>query len=298
MKFSEAANILSDLTIEFSSSGDKFQAIKLPLNSQDWLSLCMREYTPKDYDFPSQYIGGCCGNMSAVQDTLNSWLRDGEWVRASELVDVGEAMRDHDDENEMFSDAMSLDNIKEAAQFFVSEPVSPWWIIAFCYQLVKDNYDGTIGRPFAVANHLSKEEEALSVISNISHSLSWRRALGEDTTFHSSSEAVKIKAMIQFGPAIKLLNEEFDNLVPDPIEAWALVDLSKGERRVASWSGVRSLRGGFAIFNKKEDAQKVLDMLKNDEPLAIRPVRVSYEEGLVFTDDDSKQEWATGENKK
>src|SRR5690606_32489037 len=64
-----------------------FHAVQLPLSPHDWVRLCRRN--------SEEYIGGCCGNMSAVQDILNEWFREDGWVNAHELVDLGESMRDH-----------------------------------------------------------------------------------------------------------------------------------------------------------------------------------------------------------
>lgn len=131
-------NLEWDFTLEYEYRGkpgdrkefklELFDAVQIPLTPEEWCRLCMRD--------SSEYVGGCCGNMSAVQDVLNEWFREGGWVKVHELVDLGEAMRDHGDDD--FKDVDSSDlngkvgdflNIKKSQEL----NLSAWSKIALLY---------------------------------------------------------------------------------------------------------------------------------------------------------------------
>jgi hypothetical protein len=297
-----------------SHSVEVFSDVRLPLTARDWVRLCMREPEPylpagqMDDGTPlyerSEYMGGCCGNMGAVQDRVNGWFRDGGRVSAAQLVGVGEAMRDHDDDDgDEFSDKVTLAQLKEAAdQFKNPEKMRAWQKIGFCYQLVKHCYGAKL--PSAARDHIEPMEEALNVVSGIASALRWDRIFGRNEADLVKHKATRIRALQEFGPAIKLLHEKFQDMVPEAIEGWAFVDLEAAEDRVGTWDQIATMRSGLAILASKEEAEELLSIWREndkefkeegrrglrektvDERVALRPVRVSMEEGLVFLDRD------------
>lgn len=304
---------------------DVFTSVEIPLTPLDWCCLCMRvdgvptgqtDEEGRPLYAPSEYMGGCCGNMSAVQDRINSWFRfEANGVPAAQLVGVGEAMRDHDGDDSEFSDSITLEQLKEAAHRLQTEPekMQAWQKIAFCYQLVKHCYVAKL--PSASRDHIAPEEEALNVVSNVASALRWDRVWSRSEADTVQRKALRIRAMQQFWPAIKLLHEKFQELAPEPIEAWAFVDLQAGEDRVGTWDGITRIHSGFAIVSTKEEAEELLALWREndeefkeegrrgqrektvDERVALRPVRVSVEEGLVFLDRDPHPplRWPAGE---
>src|ERR1035437_7587895 len=63
-------------------------ATYLPLSPAEWCSLAMRE--------GENYVGGCCGNMSALQDVINGVFRDSGTVNSATLLSIAELALDHD----------------------------------------------------------------------------------------------------------------------------------------------------------------------------------------------------------
>jgi len=49
-----------------------FRNILLPFTAQEWCSICMRE--------GEDYLGGCCGNMSAMQDIIQEVFRNSGFI--------------------------------------------------------------------------------------------------------------------------------------------------------------------------------------------------------------------------
>jgi len=277
-----------------------FDSVRLPLTPRDWCRLCMREgeqylavETEEGTRYErSEYIGGCCGNMSAVQDVLNGWFRDGGWVEAHELVALGEAMRDHGDKD--FEDIQPDELAKRVETFLEAEdkPSSAWTKLSLLYHLVKDHYKPKI---FSAQSLRSDElEGAFRLVSR----MAWTFGMGDFFTRESpltntTKEAQKVMRLYRFMPAFKLLYERARELVPEPIEGWALVDLQKGEGEVAE-NGY-----GYCIYATKPEAQRILDLMENarsqykERPprdlekfsLKIRAVRVSLDKGIEFLDE-------------
>lgn len=70
------------------------RGVQAPLTPEEWLSIAQRE--------GNDYMGGCCANMSAVQDEISGVFRNGGWIDADEFLRIGEGMRRHDGTDETF----------------------------------------------------------------------------------------------------------------------------------------------------------------------------------------------------
>ena len=68
--------------------GNGAHTILFPFTPDDWWELCTRE--------GSEYMGGCCGNMSLAQDYLNGIYRDGGWVSRLNFHLFIESLKNHD----------------------------------------------------------------------------------------------------------------------------------------------------------------------------------------------------------
>lgn len=66
----------------------KVRGITLPFSAEDWVSIaqCEGQY----------YVGGCCANMSVLQDEVNGVFRDGGYADGATLLKIGEAARGHE----------------------------------------------------------------------------------------------------------------------------------------------------------------------------------------------------------
>jgi hypothetical protein len=285
-----------------------FKSVRLPLTPRDWCRLCMRE--GEDYLSiqtsdgeryeNSEYVGGCCGNMSAVQDTLNEWFRDGGWVDVDKFVELGEAMRDHGDEE--FND-LSAEQLAERVDACVKLQENPptavyttaWGKLALLYQLVKDHYVPEL--PKAPASHTDEVKSAFHLVSRMAWAFGLADMFSQGTIATQTTEsAQKLMRFYRFLPALKIVAERSEQVAPEPLEGWAIVDLSKGEGEVAE------NRVGLCVYATKLEAQRVLDLFEEADkqyeegerrPLRkrsykLRPVRVSWQNGLEFLDDGAE----------
>jgi hypothetical protein len=101
--------------------------------------------------------------------------------------------------------------------------------------------------------------------------------------------------MVKFVPALRTMMERIGDILPGPIEGWALVDLNVGPGEIATNSN------GPCVFATKSECENLLSLwskardIHTDEysPLPqlqkskflIRPVRITLDQGLVFLDD-------------
>lgn len=343
--FAEAKAILDDggieygLEYEYRGKGDErqrveleiFRSIQLPLTPKDWIRLCMREsqfYLRAGEDEngeplveQSEYMGGCCGSMGHVQDIVNGWFRDGGSPDIRELVHVGMTMIQHDGEEEEedegqneFSEKVTLAQIKEAAALLKEDitNLDAWQKIALCYHLVKNHFTDRI--PFAAHDSITPMREALSIISNVSSSIDMSNLFGDEEAHKIKDHAGRIQMMREFGPALKMVWDNLQELVPDPVEGWAFVDLSRGEDRISSWDNIVMMGAGLAVLASREEADQLLNLWREnddkykgegrrgeqekriDERVGLRPVRFSIEEGMVFLDRDPNppMRWPAG----
>lgn len=67
---------------------DTARGVYVPLTAQEWCDLCMRE--------GDHYMGGCCGNMSQLQDIINRVFRDSGHIDGHVLLKIGRICQDHE----------------------------------------------------------------------------------------------------------------------------------------------------------------------------------------------------------
>ena len=101
------------------------KSVWLPLSPEEWCSIAMRE--------GDNYMGGCCGNMGALQDTINEVFRDSGTVENPTLLGIGELARDHDgfDEFSPLSDDEFFDLVSRW------DKLGPWGKIGVVYNGVE-----------------------------------------------------------------------------------------------------------------------------------------------------------------
>src|SRR4051794_23424452 len=73
---------------EYDSVPDTVERVHFPWTDSDWCYVAMRER--------DGYVGGCCGNMSLLQDHINGVFRDGGYADSHDLLTIGQLARDHD----------------------------------------------------------------------------------------------------------------------------------------------------------------------------------------------------------
>src|SRR4051812_19523177 len=75
---------------------DTASSVHLPLSGDQWMSMAQRG--------GPDYIGGCCGNLSAAQDIMNGVFRDDGWIDGNDFLTIGQYVGGHDGFEEDFAD--------------------------------------------------------------------------------------------------------------------------------------------------------------------------------------------------
>lgn len=111
---------------------DVVRGIRLSLTPDQWAAVAQRE--------GSAYVGGCCGNMGAVQDIVCGVFRDDGWMESGDLSTVGWYSRGHEG-MEFFEEvddeefAGRIEELQRAQQITEDGKsiVDPWGIIGLSY---------------------------------------------------------------------------------------------------------------------------------------------------------------------
>jgi hypothetical protein len=285
---------------EYRGKGEERERVTLNLfthvgfgfTPEDWVRIASRE--------GSHYIGGCCGNTSAIQDTINHWFRfEYDHVPVDELAEVAEGMIHHDGIDESpfsvlpFKATDLLDMITKFQEGIASgKAVDPWVRITMAWHLVKEFRTEKV--PSATRRDYSELDRALSTVGRIARALNFHKMFNDDHNYPIKDEAevaARIQALVRFAPAIKTIATKFAELDPGGFEGWALIDIEKGEDAISE-NGY-----GLCIYQKLETVKAMVDLLRANEDeyeesrlspvaerLGMRKVKVDYqlEDGFEF----------------
>jgi hypothetical protein len=274
-----------------------FSTVKPPFTPHEWLALCVKE--------GQFYVGGCCGNMSAVQDEVSYVLRfDSGWFDCKKKLEgVVEAMAVHDG-GELFKalpapldkcvrDARSSLRKIAKSRRLGKKAYDPWKLLALIWHIVKDFYAPERPHPEARVTNTTRSalDDAVSDLGRHLYSISIEHAFsgaagkdGDEVRNHANC-LVRLARIL---PALKTLNEHIDRLDPGPIEGFALV-------RRASPDDVLVNGRGLCVFGTEDEAQKLIKLWVQEdeeyesegpkqkaEDFAIRKVKVTKEKGVEF----------------
>lgn len=260
--------------------------IRLPFTAAEWCSLCQRE--------GADYIGGCCGSASHLQDTLNSWFRDGGYIHPSALAEFAEMCKLHDGAESRFASVPDLLPIIESGCLDVGNvDRNPWDVLAAVWHLCAGHFLPRSTKPAAYGDHLSPTEKAISLVENFCWAFCWNRILSGDDT--PQSKANRALAVHRFLPALKVLTETAYQLYPGPFAGFAVIDNEQGPNAIAK------TRMGYALYESEDSIKQLFvewDSLAAEyketkheaaaTKFSIRPVRVTLDEGIVFTDTNER----------
>lgn len=235
-----------DQGIEICTNGnpDKVYKIKLPFTSDEWMELM---------DSEGKYLSACCAVISNVRDTLMATLRERGWIRATDLKEVVESLREHHDIHPEGSD--------------------PQVVMARLWDAIKDDADlFSIGSSPYDPNNLN---DAFSILNRSAANLSWENLFSR-STLESENKHTLLK-MIHFARLVPAIKTIHDHLVKNSREPFIGFAVAEGEKIVP-------LRNeGLAVFATEEEAKEILDYLNEEETrFSIRNVKVTLEEGVVF----------------
>lgn len=270
---------------------DKIVSVHIPLTAVQWCAIAMRE--------GGEYVGGCCGNMSAVQDEINGIFRDAGRAGSDALLRIGAYSRGH--EGMEFFDEMDdatfderLADVTSAAERTKDDPermVDPWAIVGLVFSATEPALvPGWLDRP-RVEKDDGERRAAIRVLTHTLHRLDWahlfedgpredaegKRLLGRAS--HAAARLLDLAKALQ--PTRDLL--AYIEGLDETFEGFAIVEPGTEE--------VMSTYSGLCLYETREDAQWVLDIWarprEDEDPHRgklegeIVSVRVSVPDGLV-----------------
>lgn len=298
-----------------------FSSVDLPLTPRDWCRLCMdSEATPavlqvdeKDEEGRQLYEGS--ENISwegddakVVQRKVNEWFYNGGSCSVASLVEVGDLLRGHwgDSEDNAFG-TYTPERLAEAVEGYLKVRdelekengyLPSWGKIALMYQLVRDHYTPEV--PEAVHENYPEIEAAFHTVGHMSWAFGVRELFGFKPEGGTQMSATFQMMLARFLPALRTVYTKISELVPEPVEGWALIDRNAGDGEIAENGR------GMCVFSTKADCEHLIRMWEQTEEehedevctprklrerspirerIGIRPVRISVENGVEFLDD-------------
>jgi hypothetical protein len=226
----------------------------------------------------------CCGTISSIRDNLIGALADGGWVDMRNLVQIINLMKSHDGFDDWFEPGFTP--TAETLQ-------NPLYLLVQIWDVVKD-------LRWASWLDVPKKRDPENKAKHSGHALEFALKLyGLVTMFHVGEyRDPEDKARAQFRhdreaalalagviPALRDFTRYVENLPRTPILGFAVV--FKTDRDT-----VCDTAGGTAIYETEAQAKEVIDYwCTNDhddapkpEDFELRPVSVTWDTGLVFTD--------------
>jgi len=300
MLFEEASKHLKRLGIRVTQRKDYRPPPDDPKGLRDPVPLPIYEYfvppfTAKDWRRIGQrdgdhYVGGCCGQTSAIQDIIEKWFRDGDFARIQDLSEMAEMWNRHDGEGSWFKNLrMPIEEITKKTEQWAN----PWFRLAVVWHLVQDCFDSKVEN--GIRTDMSPADRAICTIDRIASALSMHRVFGGG--FDNDQMTVnKLLILARFAPALRYVLNHIDAYAggPTTVTGWAMVDLEKGEDVICEngfgycvFSDRAELNRVLALWAKNENAHEghVPAYTKFKDRIGIRPVAIDLgcEDGPKFT---------------
>lgn len=265
---------------------DLFTGVTLPFSCDEWCALCMNG--------GSDYLGGCCGSLSAVQDRLNATFRGDGYITTHHLKEIIEILNEHGDlDSEHYPLTLEASRLQEVSQ----KALDDWYDLgvleklAVIWHLVKDHMTSRIPTS-------SPEEGAADALSTMVRAAAHLNAhfIVQGALGSKEPSPVQLRALYRLWPSLKTVYERFHEMHLAPMTGWAMIDITGGPEalcredigacfyhnlhdvRVVVREWVRS------VEEHKDDWGK--ERRESFQRLAVRPVRISVEHGLEFLPGD------------
>lgn len=312
-EFGKRCQLLKQLGIQFnqdyeyrgegkdrkSHNVDIFKSVKIPFSAHELVGILMNE--------GQFYIGGCCGNTSAIQDKVESVLRFNQgWINIRDLEEIAEARINHDGEGSEFK-TLKRPLDKEVAwcgrtlirmkkqRALGTKVLDPWYWMSLVWHITKDHYGPE--RPHQAAHVVNKKrtklDDAIWLLARGLHSISIDDMFGHQKRKKDKpqDDANRLLILAKILPALKTLNAEIDKLAPPPMEGVAIV-------LKADQENVLTNGRGMCIYGSPDDAQELITLWTKEEeaytgegkdrrkPTAsdfvIRKVTITQDKGIEF----------------
>lgn len=258
---------------------DTVSGIHLPLGAEEWMAMGMRE--------GDEYIGGCCGNLSASQDIMTGVFRDGGWIEGADLLTIGDWVGGHDGFEWDFEDVSDEEfhtRIQRLqAVIAKGQQPRPWPVIGLVYRAVEPMLKLTqshepIDRngPSEERPHTTEEGDLVTVLERELSYMTWADLLrrSDDIISHERQMLLKRAKVL---PLAQRLAQKLQEHAEEEYDGFALV--APGTDRVLS-----NYRG-LCVYGSEEEAQHVLDVWArmDDQPEGeIVPCKTTLQQGLVI----------------
>lgn len=256
---------------------DQVRSIKLPLTEEQWCCLCMR-------DGP-HYMGGCCGNMSSLQDIMNGIFRDSGWIDSSDdLRRIANLCIRHDG-FEMFKDVNILNVALEQGLDSLNDP---WDRVAVVWHAVEDVLvplhlswnapsDGS-----NATREIPKFEEAVRIAFKHLGTLRYEKFfLGNESNpnpQHRINHNLHLSGLLS---AFSTIYEDLKARETDELIGFGLRSNEDGKPGENGY--------GLCLYADKKSAEDVLTVWEESDKFdrtkwTIAPFRVTLADGLVWLD--------------
>ena len=195
----------------------KVYTVKLNFTNDEWVDLMNTE---------GEFLPACCATISHVRDVLIGTLREGGFIRATDLFEIVNSLKGHHDCDPEGSDPEA-------------RLIQTWEAIEADADL------HLIGFPLD-PNEL---DDAFSTLYHSAATLSWNFLTNgedrEDAKFNH--DIVRQYEFARILPAIRTIYKTLTESKIEPIEGFAIVEGQK----------VLQLTGGLAIFQRQEHAEEL-----------------------------------------
>lgn len=237
--------------------------VYLPLSPLEWISLCMRDH-PWEDEVASAYVGGCCGNMGLVQDTMEGVFRSGGWFDSAEILRVGELCRGHDGFEDTFK-KMSDDEFAGAVSAWtqlddMDADSDPWDKIGIVFNAVEPflkqaSYE--IPSSTAPTERHPEEHQVIHVLHRTLSGMSWADMFTiddpEDLAVHKANRVV---LQARAYPMVVRLHELLDEVGID-FHGYGIVREGTDEL-------MHNMRG-LCVYPERVMAERMVELWKRQE---------------------------------
>jgi hypothetical protein len=220
---------------------DRVTSVRAPFTDTDWVGIAQRE--------GDHYVGGCCGNMSALQDHINGVFRDDGAIDAGEFRRIAHYARGH----EGFEDWEPVDDEQfdvrmERMRKNGMDAFSPWSKLGMVFLAVEDYLEPPPSMDLpSLETPREKERDDTHVVKTAADALQYMAyewLFGDDDQL--SHEAQRKLARAKLLPTLRELVAKIEQAGVE-FDGFALVAEDSGE--------VYTDRHGPCIYTDRESAE-------------------------------------------